>query len=56
MPGSRASHVRRRRWHPIALLLLLPLVGTLVPEFYNRNALLDILDLDVADAWVWKYS
>ena len=32
------DHVRRRRWHPIALLLLLPLIGTLVPEFYNRNA------------------
>ena len=32
------DHVRRRRWHPIVLLLLLPLIGTLVPEFYNRNA------------------
>jgi hypothetical protein len=25
-----------RRWHPIQLLLLLPLVAVLVPEFYNR--------------------
>jgi hypothetical protein len=32
------DHVRRRRWHPIVLLLLLPLVGTLVPEFYNHDA------------------
>ena len=32
------DHVRRRRRHPIVLLLLLPLIGTLVPEFYNRNA------------------
>lgn len=30
--------VRRRRLHPAVLLLLLPLVGTLVPEFYNRRA------------------
>jgi hypothetical protein len=29
------NHVRRRRWHPIVLLLLLPLVAVLVPEFYN---------------------
>lgn len=32
------NHVRRRRWNPVVLLLLLPLVGTLVPEFYNRSA------------------
>jgi hypothetical protein len=32
------THVPRRRWHPILLLLLLPLVGTLVPKFSNRNA------------------
>lgn len=30
------DNVRRRRWHPVLLLLLLPLIGTLVPEFYNR--------------------
>ena len=30
------NHVRRRRWHPVVLLLLLPLIGTLVPEFYNQ--------------------
>ena len=24
-----------RRWHPIVLLLLVPLVAVLVPEFYN---------------------
>ena len=30
------NDVRRRRWHPAALLLLLPLAGTLVPEFYNH--------------------
>jgi Protein of unknown function (DUF3311) len=27
---------RSRRRHPIVLLFLLPLVGVLVPEFYNR--------------------
>jgi len=31
------DHVRRR-WHLIALLLLVPLIGTLVPELYNRTA------------------
>jgi hypothetical protein len=30
------NNVRRRRWRPAVLLLLLPLVGTLVPEFYNQ--------------------
>jgi Protein of unknown function (DUF3311) len=30
------DNVRRRRWHPVVLLLLLPLVGTLVPAFYNQ--------------------
>ena len=31
-----ASHTRPRRWHPVVVLLLLPLVATLVPEIYNR--------------------
>ncbi len=30
-----SNHTRSRRWHPIVLLLLLPLVAVLVPEFYN---------------------
>ena len=28
---------RRRRFNPVVLLLLLPLVGTLIPEIYNRS-------------------
>jgi hypothetical protein len=34
-PVKAGNHVRSRRWHPVVLLLLLPLVGVLVPEFYN---------------------
>lgn len=30
-----SKHSRSRRWNPIVLLLLLPLVAMLVPEFYN---------------------
>ena len=38
-PRASDDETRRRpRWNPIYLLLLLPLVGTLVPPFYNRNA------------------
>jgi hypothetical protein len=29
---------RSRRWHPVLLLLVLPLVGVLVPEFYNFSS------------------
>jgi Protein of unknown function (DUF3311) len=29
------SHRAPRRWNPVVLLLILPLVGVLVPEFYN---------------------
>jgi hypothetical protein len=29
------NHTRSRRRHPVVLLLLLPLVAVLVPEFYN---------------------
>jgi hypothetical protein len=36
--GGTAPPVRRGRFHPAVLLLVLPLVGTLVPEFYNRIA------------------
>jgi hypothetical protein len=31
-----ANGVRRRRFNPVVLLLLLPLIGTLIPEIYNR--------------------
>lgn len=33
------SQPTRRRWRPVvvAVLLLLPLVGTLIPEIYNRT-------------------
>ncbi len=26
---------RQRRWHPVTLLLLVPLIAVLVPAFYN---------------------
>ena len=29
------SQTRSRRWHPVALLLIVPLIAVLVPEFYN---------------------
>lgn len=29
------NQTRSRRRHPIKLLLLLPLIGVLIPEFYN---------------------
>lgn len=39
-PGSPAggsqSQTGRHRHRSVALLLLLPLIGTLIPEFYNR--------------------
>ena len=28
----------RPRWRPAYLLLLIPLIGTLIPSFYNRNS------------------
>jgi len=28
-----SNHTRSRRWNPVLLLLLLPLVAVLVPEF-----------------------
>ncbi len=37
--SSRTSrHARPRRWNPVVLLLLLPLVAVLVPEFYNYRS------------------
>ena len=30
-----SNDIRSRRRHPVVLLLLLPLVAVLVPEFYN---------------------
>jgi hypothetical protein len=30
-----SNDTRRRRWHPVVLLLLVPLVAVLVPPFYN---------------------
>ena len=33
-PSRKAS----RRWNPVLLLLLLPLVAVLVPEFYNFDS------------------
>lgn len=32
-----SNHTPSRRWHPIVILLLLPLVAVLVPEIYNRK-------------------
>lgn len=32
------KHTRSRRWNPVVLLLLVPLVAVLVPEFYNYNS------------------
>jgi hypothetical protein len=32
------KHARSRRWNPVVLLLVLPLVAVLVPEFYNYNS------------------
>lgn len=29
------NRTRSRRWHPVMLLLLLPLIAVLIPEFYN---------------------
>lgn len=35
--GQSAQAVGRSRWRrPVILLLLVPLVGVLVPQFYNR--------------------
>ncbi len=31
-------HARPRRWNPVVLLLLVPLVAVLVPEFYNYRS------------------
>ena len=39
-PSSEAGSpdgVPRRRFNPVVLLLLLPLIGTLIPEIYNRK-------------------
>lgn len=36
-PAPAAPAVRRAVSRPVNWLLLLPLIGTLVPEFYNRT-------------------
>lgn len=33
-----SQHSRSRRRNPVVLLLLLPLIAVLVPEFYNFNS------------------
>ena len=35
-PGDRSR--RRPRWSPVYLLLIVPLVGTLIPSFYNSKS------------------
>lgn len=38
-PEAPQDDTRRRpRWSPIYLLLLVPLIGTLIPPFYNSEA------------------
>ena len=32
------NHTPSRRWNPVLLLLLVPVVAVLVPEFYNFNS------------------
>jgi hypothetical protein len=34
----QSSRKASRRWNPVLLLLLLPLVAVLVPEFYNFDS------------------
>ncbi len=38
VPGAPPVVREHRRRHPIAWLLLLPLLGTLIPEIYNRTS------------------